>query len=224
MTAVSAIFLVDDNPQFRAGMQILLSTVASVRICGEASDGVAALPQILSLKPDIALVDLSMPVGDGAELIAQLRRHKATTKLIVLSQQNCVDWLRRILSNDIDAYILKSDGREFLLNAIAAVQTGEKYFSPSVAKTFYELLKQTQSPESGPASLNPLSPKEMQIAQLTARGLTVKEIATQLGCSENTIKTHRTNLMRKIEAHNAAEVSSWVHRSSHGSNSQTASR
>jgi DNA-binding NarL/FixJ family response regulator len=205
------LFLVDDNPQFRIGLKIYLETFEHFSICGEASNGEDGLQQILKLRPCIAIIDLCMPQVDGAELIKRLHTAESKSKIIVLSQQITSDWLNKIIENGIDGHILKSDGRDFLINAIEAVQADSKYFSPSVAKSFYEMLTSNKSLKKNKLVSNPLSPREEKIAFLASKGLTVNEIAQTLGCSENTIKTHKSNLMRKIQARNTAEVSCWVY-------------
>lgn len=211
MTQKSTLFLVDDNSQFRIGLKIFLQTFDHLSICGEASDGEEAVSLICHEKPDITIVDLSMPKVDGVELIKRLSKANVSTRIIVLSQHITVDWLTKLIENEIDGYILKSDGREFLKNAIDAVQTGEKYFSPTVAKTFYQMLTAQRTLPIARPKDHALSPKEREVAILTSKGLTVKEIALSLNCSENTVKTHKSNLMRKIDARNAAEVSFWVY-------------
>lgn len=189
---------------------MIFSISDDYELVGEASNGEEALGKILSLKPDVALVDLSMPTMNGLSLVNALVDKKLPTKIIILSQHKTKDWLEKLTSNQIDGYLLKSDGRDFLISAINTVLNGDKYFSPSVAMGFYELLANKESSPSNISQRNILTPKEYEVAQYISRGFTVKEIAHAMNCSENTIKTHKTNLMRKANLKNSAEVSRWV--------------
>lgn len=195
---------------FREGLKMIFSISDDYELVGEASNGEEALGKILSLKPDVALVDLSMPTMNGLSLVNALVDKKLPTKIIILSQHKTKDWLEKLTSNQIDGYLLKSDGRDFLISAINTVLNGDKYFSPSVAMGFYELLANKESSPSNISQRNILTPKEYEVAQYISRGFTVKEIAHAMNCSENTIKTHKTNLMRKANLKNSAEVSRWV--------------
>lgn len=189
---------------------MIFSISDDYELVGEASNGEEALGKILSLKPNVALVDLSMPTMNGLSLVNALVDKKLPTKIIILSQHKTKDWLEKLTSNQIDGYLLKSDGRDFLISAINTVLNGDKYFSPSVAMGFYELLANKESSPSNISQRNILTPKEYEVAQYISRGFTVKEIAHAMNCSENTIKTHKTNLMRKANLKNSAEVSRWV--------------
>lgn len=210
-----SLFLCDDQPIFRESIKTFISIQSNLEVCGQASNGQEALEAIIRLQPQICLIDLSMPYMDGASLIQELQKHELKTKIIVLSQHLSQDWLERLISNEIDGYILKSDGREFLLDAIWAVCSGDKYFSPSVASKFYQMLRaEKRQPLHSPLDYD-LSPKEKEVAFYTSRGFTVKETAGAMNCSENTIKTHKSNLMRKIQAKNSAEITRWVLHSGH---------
>ena len=156
-----------------------------------------------------------MPEMDGITLVQKLNEQNSEIKKIVLSQNSGKEWLNRLISNEIDAFILKTDEKDHLLNAVEAVADGEKYFSPAVASIFYRLLSQPANVLESPILITPLSQREEEVALYTSKGFTVKEIALKLGCSENTIKTHKANLMRKIEARNSAEVTAWVLKNLH---------
>lgn len=207
---MTSLFICDDQPFYINALKIYLKRQKNIKVIGEATDGVEAFSLIQATNPNICLIDLSMPKMDGVSLIEKLNSENPNIKKIVLSQNSGKQWLDRLISNEIDAFILKTDEKEHIINAVEAVTMGEKYFSPAVASIFYKLLLQTSNIETLVENTAILSKREQEVAIHTSKGLTVKVIATRLGCSENTIKTHRTNLMRKIEARNAAEVTAWV--------------
>lgn len=205
-----SLFICDDQPFYINTLKIYFKKQKNINVIGEAIDGTEALSLIHKRQPDICLIDLCMPKMGGVSLIKKLNSEKSKVKKIILSEDPGKEWLDQLISNEIDAFILKTDEKEHILNAIEAVVMGEKYFPPSVGSIFYKFLLQKQNFPRKPENTFSLSQREQEVAIHTSKGQTVKKIATLLGCSENTIKTHRANLMRKIEARNAADVTAWV--------------
>ena len=205
-----SIFICDDQPIFREGLKTFLSIQSNLHLVGEAQNGKEALTAILKHKPMVCIIDLSMPILDGTELLEQLRKNKTDAKFIVLSQHHEKHWILKLLATGVDAFILKSDGRDYLLDAIWAISKGERYFSPTIANIFYQMLHSEHNNKSIQMNKYELSSREKEVARLTSMGMTVREIATNLNCSQNTIKTHKSNLMKKLNTKNAAEVTSWV--------------
>lgn len=203
------VFICDDDPAYKATLKTFLLTIDDLEIVGEASNGQEALSLINQLRPDICFIGLTMPKMNGVELIKELQDAQSTTKRIVISQNSDEKWLDRLLAFEIDGHILKTDSRDNILNSITAIKVNDKYFSPSIAKIFYSALRKGRSPETIITDI-PLTPKEKEVAILTSKGFTVREIAQHLNCSENTVKTHKSHLMKKIRAKNSAEVTSWV--------------
>jgi DNA-binding NarL/FixJ family response regulator len=204
-----SVFICDDQPIYLAALKSFFKIQGNIKVVGEAGNGQDAFKVISDTKPDVCIIDLSMPKMDGVNLIQNLHKHQISSKKIVLSQNSGKEWLDRLISNEIDGFILKTDNKEHLLNAVITVPEGDKYFSPTVATIFYRLLsKNSEAPAAdGPS---PLSPREQEVAILTSKGCTVKEIAQLLNCSENTIKTHKASLMRKTNSRNSAEVTAWI--------------
>lgn len=203
---MTSIFICDDQPIYLAALKSFFNLQEGIHIVGEASNGVDALGMIINLRPDVCIIDLSMPKMDGVTLIQNLNKNKVQSKKVVLSQNSGKEWLDRLISNEIDGFILKTDDKNQLLNAVTAVSDGETYFSPAVATIFYRLLSKNETS----SITSPLSSREHDVAILTSRGHTVKEVAKFLGCSENTIKTHKANIMRKTNSRNSAEITAWV--------------
>lgn len=207
---MTSVVICDDQIIFIKALKYFFKLQSNIEVLGEARNGLEALKLLEDTKPQVCIIDLSMPLMDGVSLIQRLNEEKSPVKKIVLSQNSNQSWLERLITNEIDAFILKSDPKEHLLNAVELVATGEKYFSPAVATIFYKLLTSGTRFTSLSTIEVSLSQREKDVAIHTSKGLTVKEIADKLGCSLNTIKTHKANLMRKIEAKNSAEVTVWV--------------
>lgn len=206
-----SLLLCDDNPDFLSTLKTLVTLQGNIHVLGEARNGSEGFEKIVSLKPEVVVLDLGMPVMDGPSLIKKIRSHNLKTKIVVLSQNENPDWLDQLIQNEIDAFILKSDSRDNILNAIVTVATGEKYFSPTVASLLYKkLTRQGYVQKSHDPAADLLTPKEREVAKNTSKGFSVKETAQEMGLSENTIKTHKSNLMKKINAKNSAEVTLWV--------------
>jgi DNA-binding NarL/FixJ family response regulator len=205
----TTVFICDDDPNYRLTLKTFLRAQDGIELVGEASSGQEAIGIICKINPHVCLIDLTMPKMNGFDLIKSLQESQSKTKVIVITQHSDETWLDRLLNHEIDSCILKTDTGEDIIKSIKVTITGDKYFSPSVAKLFYKKLRGERSPKAL-ASEIPLTPKEQEVAILTSKGFTVKEIAAHLLCSENTVKTHKSHLMKKISARNSAEVTSWV--------------
>ncbi len=206
----SSLFICEDDLTFLNALKVFVRLQDSLELAGVASDGFDALNQLSANPPDICLVDLAMPGMDGVELINQMNQKQLKTKIIVLSQNADETWLGKLIANEVDAFILKSDGRDQLMNAIEAVRTGDKYFSPSVGVLFYQILSRPSVIPNDLSSNIHLTTREKEVALLTSKGMSIKEIAREFNCTENTVKTHKKSLMKKIQARNSAEVTSWT--------------
>ena len=206
-----SVLICDDNPEFLSTLRTLVTFQGNIQVLGEASNGAEGFDKVLALKPEVIILDLGMPVMDGPKLIEKIKSHQLKTKIVVLSQNENPNWLDQLIQNEIDGFVLKSDSRDNILNAIITVATGEKYFSPTVAALLYKkLTRQGSIQKSHDPAVELLTPKEREVAKNTSKGFSVKEIAQEMGLSENTIKTHKSNLMKKINAKNSAEVTLWV--------------
>jgi two-component system, NarL family, response regulator DegU len=211
-----SLFIVDDHDLFRQGLKSVIAQVHDFYLMGEAEDGGDALPQLLRNPPDILLLDIEMPNLDGPGLIRLIRDAEVRSKIIILSQACEDDRIKELLELGVDGHILKIDPSEEILKALRSVSNNEKYFSTKIANRFYELLTMTTTPGQTHSSLaqkdsrfSTISEREFQVIRLVAEGFTNKRIAEVLNCSENTIKTHKANIMRKIGAKNSVEIGTW---------------
>jgi DNA-binding NarL/FixJ family response regulator len=201
------VFICEDHPDYREGLKIFLKTQGNINVVGDAANGKDALKLITKSEPDICLLDLSMPIMNGIELIQKISDQDLETKIIILSQHSTKDWVEQLFLYKIDGFLLKTDAKSCVTEAIMKVMSGEKYFTPSTGSIFYNILA-SEKDQISPRP-NILSSREKEIARLTSKGHTVKEMANNLNCSENTVKTHKSNLMKKLKLKNSIEVATW---------------
>ena len=194
------ILIADDHPLVRQGLRSVLEAQEGWTVCGEAEDGRSAVKLGLELKPDVFLIDVTMPELNGLDATRQIRRERPDAAILILtmheSDQLCSDLVRA----GARGYLLKSDSPRQLLAAVEAVASGKQFFTP-LATTVREM-------PPGPTARTParLSAREREIVQLLAEGRTNKEIATLLGIAFKTVDAHRTNIMKRLNMHSVAEV------------------
>jgi DNA-binding NarL/FixJ family response regulator len=195
------ILLVDDQTMFRDGMRVLLSTQSDFQIVGEAADGEQAIHKAAALHPDVVLMDLRMPVLDGAAATRRLRAAQPDVRVIVLTTFDEDAAIFDGLRAGATGYLLKDAPTEKLYEAIRAAARGESFLQPSVAsRVVAEFARLSErSPDSIQALLDPLSTRELEILRLLAGGATNREIALQLFIAEGTVKNHVTNIFSKLD-------------------------
>jgi DNA-binding NarL/FixJ family response regulator len=195
------ILLVDDQTMFRDGLRVLLSTQPDFQIVGEAADGEQAIRKTAALHPDVVLMDLRMPVLDGAAATRRLRVAQPDVRVIVLTTFDEDAAIFDGLRAGATGYLLKDAPTEKLYEAIRAVARGESFLQPSVAsRVVAEFARLSErSPDSSQALVDPLSTRELEILRLLAGGATNREIALQLFIAEGTVKNHVTNIFSKLD-------------------------
>lgn len=202
---MARIILADDHTILRKGLVRMLSEKEDIEIIGEASDGFTALQMTRELCPDILIVDLSMPRLNGLEVTQRAKKEKLCPRIIVLSMRKGEPYIRKALKNGADAYVLKSEDPQDLIDAIECVSKGEMYLSPKVAK-----MAATAFISSSLVEINDpydeLTAREKEVLQLSAENMSNEEIADFLMLSIHTIVTHRRNLMRKLGIKNQGEL------------------
>lgn len=197
------IFLADDHTMLREGLKHILTNQEGFNVVGESGDGREALNKIEKLKPDVAVVDISLPSMTGIEITRQLKKYQPDIKIIILTRHNNEEYLFELLKYNIDSYILKDNASEELIHAINEVIEGNAYFSSRITKTIvknYSEMKKDDTKKSD-KSETLLSPREKEILKLIAEGMTNKEISSILFISEYTVKAHKTNIMKKLDVH-----------------------
>jgi DNA-binding NarL/FixJ family response regulator len=192
------ILLADDHEIFRQGLRALLER-EGFQVSGEAADGHAAIQMATQLTPDVAVVDLAMPLLNGLDAAREITRVSPRTRTILLTMHAEDPYVARALQAGIRGYVLKSQAAEDLVQAIREVARGAVYLSPGVSETVVEAyLAKRDIPR------DPLTPREHQVLQLIAEGKTTKEVATLLGVSVKTAESHRMRIMTKLDIHETA--------------------
>jgi DNA-binding NarL/FixJ family response regulator len=194
------LLIVDDQNMFRQGMRVLLMSQPDFEVVGEAADGEEALAKAAALHPQVVLMDLRMPVLDGAAATRRLRAAQPECRVIVLTTFEEDAAVFDSLRAGAIGYLLKDAPTDKLYEAIRAAARGESFLQPSVAaKLVAEFARLSeQAPAWAQALPDPLSPRELEILRLLANGATNKEIATQLVLAEGTVKNHVTNILTKL--------------------------
>lgn len=191
------ILVVDDHPVVRAGIRAVLEQEADLCVVGEAAEGSEALLQLERLRPDLVLVDVVLSGIGGMEVLRQLPRRSPGTKALVLSLYAEDGYVREAVRAGARGYLLKdTDGAELVL-AIRRIAAGERYFSAAVEERA-ALVEGGPTPAEERPESEALSPREREVLELAARGMTSAEIAHTLFLSRRTVETHRANLMRKL--------------------------
>ncbi len=197
------IFLADDHTMVREGLKYILSNQDGFKVIGESGDGREALTKIEKLKPDVAVIDISLPSMTGIEITRQLKKYQPGIKIIILTRHNNEEYLFELLKYNIDSYILKDNASDELIHAINEVTVGNAYFSSRITKTIvknYSEMKKDNIKKSDKSD-HLLSPREKEILKMIAEGMTNKEISSVLFISEYTVKAHKTNIMKKLDVH-----------------------
>ena len=194
------VVLGDDHPLVRQGVRRLLEG-REFEILGEGSDGLEVIELAQRLRPDIILLDLSMPTLNGLGAVRELTRVAPASKVIVLTMHTEEHYILEALRAGVKGCVSKTQAPEHLLQAIREVCRGGVYLSPSVSGVVVQgYLANTEAP------YDPLTDRERQVLQLIAEGKTTKEVAVILGVSVKTAESHRSSLMSKLDIHSTAEV------------------
>jgi two-component system, NarL family, nitrate/nitrite response regulator NarL len=190
------VLLADDHPVIRHGIAACLNNHENLEVVGEASDGKETLRKAKELSPDIILMDIDMPHTNGLAVTEMLRKELPQIKVLILSMSSSATFVPRILQSGARGYVAKDAPTEELVKAIETVQRGETYFGEDVAQI---ALKQFMGGNATGANSRELSPRERDVLIGIAKGLSNKEIASQLNIGTRTVETHRDNLMRKLD-------------------------
>jgi DNA-binding NarL/FixJ family response regulator len=216
------VFLVDDHPIVRRGFQLLLGLEPDLMVCGEADSGPAALQKILALKPDVAIVDLSLKASSGLDLIKQLRAQSLPIKLLVFTMREEGIYAERALRAGADGYITKEEGAEKAIAAIRLLMQGKRYVSDKLAGKMMDRL--AGNGEDGEAAIDSLSDRELEVLELIGNGLGSREIAEKLHLSIKTIESHREHIKTKLGLARATELVNYAFTWSQGERTQSPRR
>lgn len=191
-----SILLAEDHVLVRAGIRALLQSLPYANVVAEAGDGQEALQLIIQLRPNIVLMDISMPHLNGLEVTRRIVKAFPDVRIIMLSMHMNEEYVLQALNAGAAGYLLKDSSIAELELAIRSVYEGETYLSPPVSKHIADYVRRVGSQTS---MLERLTPRQREILQLIAEGKTVKEIAGQLSISAKTVETHRARLMKRLD-------------------------
>ena len=190
-----SILIADDHEVVRRGIRALLEVRPEWKICGEAATGREAAEKTKKLRPDLVLLDLSMPEIDGLEAIQKILAARPGTKILVLTMNDSGEMASRVLAAGASGLVLKSDAARDLVRAVQSVERDQPFLSPAVTRLIIGHLAKSSAP--GPSPVN-VTPRELEVLNLLARGRSNKEVATALDISVKTVDAHRSNIMHKL--------------------------
>src|SRR5512140_77129 len=192
------VVLADDHELVRSGIKALLSMVEGVNVIAEAADGRELVTLVDSLRPDLVMTDISMPVMDGIAAIAEIHGRHPNMRLLVLSMYDTVDFVKRAVASGACGYLMKDAPPFELEQAVRSVMATGSYFSPSIAQRLLQ--------PSEPTADDELTHRQVEILKLIAQGLASKEIAFQLGLSSKTVDVHRARIMDRLRLNDIASL------------------
>jgi DNA-binding NarL/FixJ family response regulator len=197
------ILIADDHAVVRTGLRTLLESRAGWQVCAEAVDGRDAVDKAAKHKPDVAVLDIGMPLLNGVDATRRIVKSSPQTRVLILTMHESDELVQQVIEAGARGYILKDDADRVLLAAVEALRLNKPYFSLRVSPA-----GSTDERSHDPAKLqrSRLTPREREILQLLAEGKSNKEIATILGISVNTAEAHRANIMLKLDLHSLPEL------------------
>ena len=196
------VLLADDHALVRSGIRMILQTLDGVQVVADAEDGRSAIELVEALRPDIALLDISMPGLNGIETAARIRSRFPQTRVVILSMHAGEEYVAQALRAGASGYLLKDATPAELDSALRAVVRGETYLSPRISGAVVERSLRSADVATGP--LEALTPRQREILRLIAEGHSTKQMAAQLDVSVKTVETHRALLMERLGIHDIA--------------------
>jgi DNA-binding NarL/FixJ family response regulator len=203
------VMIADDQAMVRTGFGMIIGAQPDMEVVGEASDGVEAVALARRLKPDVALFDIRMPKMDGLEALRLLAGPGVAEpmKVVVVTTFDLDEYVHQALRNGAAGFLLKDSGPALLIEAVRAAVSGDALISPSIT---VRLLEHLSPPAQADVGDSGLSPRELDVVKLTARGRTNAEIAQELFISVGTVKTHLSSIHAKLSTRNRVEIAAWA--------------
>jgi DNA-binding NarL/FixJ family response regulator len=194
------VLLVDDQALIRAGFRMILEAEEDIDVVGECADGAQAIDSVARLKPDVVLMDIRMPEMDGIEATRRIveRDGEPTVRVLMLTTFDLDEYVYDALRTGASGFLLKDVPADQLVTGIRMVSQGEALLAPSVTRRLIEEFSRTAPRTETPAALDELTPRELEVFKLLARGLSNAELAEELVVSETTVKTHVARVLMKL--------------------------
>lgn len=200
------VLLGDDHTVLRQGLRKILEDRRDWRVVAEAGNGRDAVREALELNPDVAVLDIGMPLLNGIEATRQIVRRAPGVRILILSMHSDQAYVMQAVQAGARGYLLKESAGDELIAAITAVAAGKSFFSPAVAQVVFDDYVRSLTERGITDRYDALSEREREVLQLVAEGKSSKEIADVLSISPATVETHRTHLLQKLGLRNTAEV------------------
>jgi RNA polymerase sigma factor (sigma-70 family) len=200
------ILLADDHQLMRSGLRLLIEQQSDLTVVGEAADGREAVALAKSLRPDVAVMDISMPNLNGIEAAHQITQTHAEIAVIVLSMHPDESYVLRALKAGAKGYLLKDSAESDLIASVRAVARGKSFFSPAVSKVLLDDYIRKLQRSGAEDAYDLLTPREREVLQLVVEGKSNKEVANLLNLSVYTVETHRSNIMQKLNLKGVPEL------------------
>jgi DNA-binding NarL/FixJ family response regulator len=202
------ILLADDHDLIRRGLKALLESHPEWEVCGEANTGREAVTQAEGLKPEVAILDITMPDLDGLGAARKIRKVSPNTEILILSMHYSDQLIRDTLDAGARGYIIKSDSERDLVTAVEALAKHKPFLTPCASEVITSELDKPSGtrPEDSKRLKDRLTTREREVVLLLAEGKSTKEVASILGISVKTAETHRANIMRKLELHRVSDL------------------
>ena len=200
------VLLGDDHTVLRQGLRKILEDRRDWHVVAEAGNGRDAVREALALTPDVAVLDIGMPLLNGIEATRQIVRRAPSVRVLILSMHSDQVYVTQAIQAGARGYLLKESAGAELLEAIAALAAGKSYFSHAVAQVVFDDYVKTLTEKGITDPYDALSEREREVLQLVAEGRSSKEIADVLSISPATVETHRAHLLQKLRLHNTVEV------------------
>jgi two-component system, NarL family, response regulator NreC len=200
------VLLGDDHTMLRQGLRKILEDGRTCRVVAEAGNGRDAVREALALNPDVAVLDIGMPLLNGIEATRQIVRRAPSVRVLILSMHNDRAYVTQALQAGARGYLLKDSAGSELIEAIAALAAGKSFFSSTVAQVVFDDYARNLSEKGSADPYDSLSEREREVLQLVAEGGSSKEIAELLSISPATVETHRAHLLQKLGLRNTVEV------------------
>ncbi len=204
------IVIAEDHTILREGLRALLSSNSDLEIVGEAEDGKEAIRCVETLKPDLVLIDLTMPKMNGMEAIKEIKNRFPDTKVLVLTVHKVEEYILAVFQHGADGYVLKDASKSELLMAIESILSGKSFLSPGISDKVIDGYIEGKIRLRNKSSWDTLTQREREVLKLIAEGYKNKEIADFLCISVKTVDKHRTNLMKKLDLHNVSALTAFA--------------